>query len=106
MRRLILSLISVLVASGAFAASPAIRDIDINLDLREDGSVLVTEVWDVTVTEGTEWYLVDDLVKLCQLFGRVGNVLSQHLFFTLVDRHLGRCGAGIDNKNHHSSFEI
>ena len=60
MRRLILSLISVLVASGAFAASPAIRDIDINLDLREDGSVLVTEVWDVTVTEGTEWYLVRD----------------------------------------------
>ena len=60
MRRLILSLISVLVASGAFAASPAIRDIDISLDLREDGSVLVTEVWDVTVTEGTEWYLVRD----------------------------------------------
>lgn len=51
-------LISVLVAAGASAASPAVWDIDITLDLRADGSAAVTEVWNVSVSSGTEWYLV------------------------------------------------
>ena len=59
MRRLSLFLVAFL-SSVALWAGPAIRDIDITLDLKTDGSVAVTEVWDVTVTSGTEWYLVKD----------------------------------------------
>ena len=33
------------------------RDIDVTVRLRRDGSALVTQKWDVTVTEGTEWYI-------------------------------------------------
>ena len=60
MRRLILCLAAVLTACAAAWAGPAIRDIDITLALHADGTATVTEVWDVTVTEGTEWYLVRD----------------------------------------------
>ena len=59
MRRLCLFLAAVL-SSVALWAGPAIRDIDITLDLKADGSAAVTEVWDVTATSGTEWYLVKD----------------------------------------------
>lgn len=59
MRRLSLFLAAVL-SSVALWAGPAVRDIDITLDLKADGSAVVTEVWDVTATSGTEWYLVKD----------------------------------------------
>lgn len=39
------------------AASPAIHSIDIVVDLNDDGSALVTETWDVTIVDGTEYYL-------------------------------------------------
>lgn len=39
------------------AASPAIRDISITVDLQEDGSAVFTEVWDVTTASGTEFYI-------------------------------------------------
>lgn len=39
------------------AASPAIHSVDITVDLNEDGSAQVTEVWNVTITDGTEYYL-------------------------------------------------
>lgn len=41
----------------ALAASPATRSVDITVDLNEDGSGLVTEVWNVTIADGTEYYL-------------------------------------------------
>ncbi len=44
--------------SVARAAEPQIRSIDIEVTLHRDGSASFTEDWDVTVTEGTEWYLV------------------------------------------------
>ena len=53
MKRLILFLAATLACAAAWAG-PAIRDIDITLDLKADGSAAVTEVWDVTVTSGTE----------------------------------------------------
>ena len=59
MRRLCLFLAAVLSGVSMWAG-PAIRDIDITLDLKADGSAAVTEVWDVTATSGTEWYLVKD----------------------------------------------
>ena len=42
----------------ARAAEPQIRSIDIEVTLHRDGSASFTEDWDVTVAEGTEWYLV------------------------------------------------
>ena len=59
MRRLSLFLVA-LLSTVASWAGPAIRDIDVTLDLKADGSAAVTEVWDVTATSGTEWYLVKD----------------------------------------------
>ena len=59
MKRLILFLAATLACAAAWAG-PAIRDIDITLDLKADGSAAVTEVWDVAVTSGTEWYLVKE----------------------------------------------
>ena len=44
--------------SDARAAEPQIRSIDIEVTLHRDGSASFTEDWDVTVAEGTEWYLV------------------------------------------------
>ena len=59
MKRLILFLAAVLASAAAWAG-PAVRDIDITVDLKADGSADVTEVWDVSVTSGTEWYLVKE----------------------------------------------
>ena len=59
MKRLILFLAAIL-ASVLSWAGPAVRDIDITVDLKSDGSADVTEVWDVNVTSGTEWYLVKE----------------------------------------------
>ncbi len=40
------------------AYEPEVKDIDITVILSEDGSARITEVWDVVVAKGTEWYLV------------------------------------------------
>lgn len=59
MKRILAALLcaaSVLISAGTLRAQ--IRDIDITVTLAEDGSALIREVWDVTVTKGTEWYLV------------------------------------------------
>ena len=53
-----------LVAAAFMAAAPmcfadtSIYGIDIDVALRKDGSALVTETWDVSVSGITEWYLV------------------------------------------------
>lgn len=41
----------------ALGQSSSIRDIDIRLVLGEDGTANITETWDITVSQGTEWYL-------------------------------------------------
>lgn len=59
MRRLITVFLAALAtASAALAYNPAIRDIDIKVTARKDGSIKVQERWDVCVASGTEWYLV------------------------------------------------
>ncbi len=58
MKRLLLIFLTAIVAFTATAADPAIRDIDITYILTPEGHARVTEVWDVTVASGTEWYLV------------------------------------------------
>ncbi|HOG41830.1 MAG TPA: hypothetical protein PLI69_04740, partial [Bacteroidales bacterium] len=58
MKRLLLTFLTAIAAFTVTAANPAIRDIDITYILTPEGHARVTEVWDVTVASGTEWYLV------------------------------------------------
>ena len=55
MRR-IFFLLAVLAFPLALPAQQ-IRDVDITVDLRADGSARITQVWDATVVRGTEWYI-------------------------------------------------
>lgn len=56
-RALIILIVSLL---GEATCAQTIRDIDIKVLLQDDGSAKITEVWNVTVDSGTEWYLVAD----------------------------------------------
>lgn len=59
MRRLFVSLLAVMASAVAvFGYDAAIRDISVNVTVRQDGSISVVERWDVTAASGTEWYLV------------------------------------------------
>lgn len=49
---------STVISVAASAFVPSIRDVDIKVRLTDDGTALITERWDVTVNDGTEWYLV------------------------------------------------
>lgn len=54
--------LAILVASlfavvNAFAAGQTTKNLDISVVLSGDGSATITEVWHVSVSEGTEWYL-------------------------------------------------
>ena len=52
--------------AGTFAVSAqSIRDLDIRAEIAADGSARITQVWDVTVVDGTEWYVpVSNLGKM------------------------------------------
>ena len=58
MKRIVFFFAALLTSFAAFAYSPEIRNVDIKVLLHEDGSADFTEMWDVTVASGTEWYLV------------------------------------------------
>lgn len=59
MRRLLIIFVAALGFSiAANAYEQAIRDISIRLELQKDGSARISERWDVSVADGTEWYLV------------------------------------------------
>lgn len=57
-RRFLLLLHVFLLGAAAYAQSPQIRRIDVNCVLDSTGCAHITEVWDVCVASGTEWYLV------------------------------------------------
>lgn len=50
--------LAIVFSVNAFAYEPAIRDVDITVRLDDDGTAYITQVWDVTVASGTEWYIV------------------------------------------------
>ena len=63
MKRLFLALAGILAGCLAFAQS--INDLDITVRILSDGSAKVVEIWDVTVVDGTEWYVpVSNLGKM------------------------------------------
>ena len=98
MRRTILLLTALTLASGLHAQR--IRDIDITVDLTADGSARITQVWDVHVVQGTEWYVpIENLGPMTikdltvsengQNFVSEGDAWNVHR--TLVQK-TGRCG--------------
>ena len=61
MRRLLGTLIAALAfANAAFAVDWDIHDINVNVRLYRDGSAIVSEVWNMTLGEGTEVYVQRD----------------------------------------------
>ena len=64
MKRLLLLVLAALAGTLAVYAQ-AIRDIDVRVVLQQDGSARITQVWDVNVNSGTEWYVpVSNLGKM------------------------------------------
>ena len=64
MRRVLLSLLAALAGSWVVHAQ-SIYDLDILVELAQDGSARITQVWDVSVVKGTEWYIpIDNLGEM------------------------------------------
>ena len=59
MKKILIPLLLLLVTAISLSAQE-IRNIDETVVLRKDGSARITQVWDVTVVSGTEFYLPFD----------------------------------------------
>ncbi len=100
MRKIILSISALIFAIVAKADDNKVYSLDINYLLHEDGSAVVTEVWDIDVAEGTEWYLVRNNMRDIEVkdFMVMDEKWSQYIFEESwdIDRKLeekaGRCG--------------
>ena len=55
--RLILAVLATLAATVPVVAQNKVHDVDISVTLDTDGSAHVREVWDMTLSRGTEVYL-------------------------------------------------
>ena len=66
MRKVLLSLLALCLTVAGYAQQ--IRDIDETVEIYEDGSALVTQVWDVTVLSGTEFYLPFDNLNPMEIY--------------------------------------
>ena len=61
----ILATLILSVLPFAVLGAQEIRSVDITAVLSDDGSARITQVWDVTVTSGTEWYMpISNLGKM------------------------------------------
>ena len=64
MKRLLLIVLAALAGTLAVYAQ-TIRDIDVRVVVQRDGSARITQVWDVNVNSGTEWYVpISNLGKM------------------------------------------
>lgn len=99
MKRLFITFISFLIAVAAFA-SQSVRNLDIKVVLDKQGAAHITEVWDMSSDEGTEWYLVrsnlgDIRIKNLSVVDETGMVYVNEGEWD-VNRSLsakaGRCG--------------
>ena len=55
MKRLLLALALLLATLPGLAQK--INDVDVTVRLRQDGTASVTQIWDVEIVSGTEWYI-------------------------------------------------
>lgn len=58
MRRILALFFALSCSIATFAAGSSVSSVDIKVALQKGGSALITERWDITASEGTEWYLV------------------------------------------------
>ncbi|MBO4263089.1 MAG: DUF2207 domain-containing protein [Bacteroidales bacterium] len=58
MKRLLFLFLALVRTVSLLAYTPEVKDLAISVSLQEDGTANITEVWDVVVASGTEWYLV------------------------------------------------
>ncbi|MBO6239223.1 MAG: DUF2207 domain-containing protein [Bacteroidales bacterium] len=64
MKRLLAGVLAILAGTCAVYAQ-SVRNVDVKAVLSEDGSARITQVWDVSVVEGTEWYIpISNLGKM------------------------------------------
>lgn len=84
---------------AAFAYVPGVHDVNIDVLLLDDGTACVTEVWDITASQGTEWYLVRENlgdISIYDLDVREGSRVFINEGSWNVDRSIdakaGRCG--------------
>lgn len=99
MKKLITTLLAALIALAAFAVEPQIRDINIKCSLDSLGSAHITEVWDVCVASGTEWYLVrnnlgDIEIKDLAVWSDSTAFVNEGVWNVdrTIDQKAGRCG--------------
>ena len=53
------------LAGISVVSAQSIRDLDIRVEVAQDGSARITQVWDVNVVDGTEWYVpIQNLGKM------------------------------------------
>ena len=55
-----ISTLLLLSASLSVAQETLVHDVDITVRLDRSGTAHITEIWDVDVQTGTEWYLVQN----------------------------------------------
>ncbi len=87
-------------AYHANADENKVYSLDINYLLQKDGSAVVTEVWDIDVAEGTEWYLVRNNMRDMEVhdFMVHDEKWSRYIYDSSwdIDKNLdekaGRCG--------------
>ncbi len=100
MRKFVLSVAAFLMAVVAVADDNKVYSLDITYLLQKDGSAVVTEIWDIDVAEGTEWYLVRNNMRDIEVrdFMVHDEKWSRYIFERDwdIDRELeekaGRCG--------------
>lgn len=99
MRKIVLLISTLLIGIVAHAYDPKIRNIDIKCVLDNTGCAHITEVWDVCVAGGTEWYLVRtnlDEIEIKNLSVQEGDNTFQYVESWDVNASLyqktGKCG--------------
>lgn len=58
MKRLFSTAVAAILGMAAFAGTPGVRDVVIDVALQDDGTAYIHESWTLTADHGTEWYLV------------------------------------------------
>lgn len=99
MSRVFFLLVALLLGSVAKAYEPEIRSIDVRCVLDNTGCAHITEVWDVCVASGTEWYLVRTNlgeIELKNLAVKEGETVFQNLqswdVNATIAQKKGKCG--------------
>ena len=79
MKKFMIFMFLFLLTPLSISAANRIYDIDIDVNLSEDGTAYITEVWDVDGSDGTEWYKV---------INNLGNSMLSNFFVSMDGKAL------------------